>query len=122
MANKLLVVVVNTDPESGPDVMEPLTQALAAASMEYDAEVILGGRAGRLALRGVAEQVPLRGGAGRSVLDLMREAHAAGVVFKVAAEVTERLGDNLVGEIAERVGSAYIVSEAMDDETVTFTY
>lgn len=122
MANKLLVVVVNTDPESGPDVMEPLTQAHAAASMEYDAEVILGGRAGRLALRGIAEQVPVRGASGRSVLDLLREAHAAGVVFKVAAEVTERLGDDLIGEITERVGSAYIVSEAMDDDTVTFTY
>ena len=122
MADKLLVVIVNTDPESGPELAEPLTQATAAASMEYDVEVILGGRAGRLAQRGFAEGVPLREGGPRTVRDLLREGHAAGVVFKVAAAVAEGLGDDLIGEINERVGSAYIVSEAMDDNTVTFTY
>ncbi|MBD3610598.1 MAG: peroxiredoxin, partial [Gammaproteobacteria bacterium] len=31
-------------------------------------------------------------------------------------------GDDLLDDISETVGGAYIISEAMDDNTVTFTY
>ena len=34
----------------------------------------------------------------------------------------ELWGDDLIPEVSETVGAAYIISEAMDDDTVTFTY
>jgi predicted peroxiredoxin len=53
---------------------------------------------------------------------LMKEAHAAGVKFKVCTPTLEIWGDDLIPEITETVGGAYVISEAMDDDTVTFTY
>ncbi|UCE90676.1 MAG: peroxiredoxin, partial [Pseudomonadota bacterium] len=34
----------------------------------------------------------------------------------------ELWGDDLIPEIAETVGAAYVISQAMDGDTVTFTY
>jgi hypothetical protein len=31
-------------------------------------------------------------------------------------------GKGLIGELEEKVGAAYVVGEAMDDSTITFTY
>lgn len=122
MANKLLIVMVNADPASGPELAAPLAQATAAAAMEYDVEVVLDGAAGRLALKDVAAAVRVREGGERSIYDMIREARAAGAVFKVTAAAVDWWGEDFVPEIAGVVGGAYIVSEAMDDETVTFTY
>lgn len=122
MANKLLIVMVNANPASGPELAAPLSQATAAASMEYDVEVVLDGMAGRLALKDVAAAVRVREAGERNVYDMIREAHAAGAVFKVTAAVVDCWGEDFIPEINGVVGGAYIVSEAMDDETVTFTY
>jgi predicted peroxiredoxin len=121
MANKLLVIMVNTDPERGLEVAPPLLQATVAATMEYDVEVVLSGQAGRLAVRGYAEGVRIREG-GKTAYDLIREAHAAGVSLKVTTTAVESWGRDLIAEVSDIVGGAYIVSEAMDDDTVAFTY
>jgi predicted peroxiredoxin len=55
MADKLMIVMVNTDPRDGPELGAPFFQATVAAAMDYDVEVILTGRAGELAIKGVAE-------------------------------------------------------------------
>lgn len=122
MADKLLIVMVNTDPAHGPELGAPFFQATVAASMEYDVEVILSGLAGELAKRGVAENLETHDGSRKSVYQVMREAHAAGVVFKVSLPARELSGIELIPEIQETVGGAYIISEAMDDDTVVFTY
>jgi len=31
-------------------------------------------------------------------------------------------GEDLIPEVDERVGAAYVIDEALDDATVTFTY
>jgi len=122
MANKLLVIMVNTDPSNPSELGAPFFQATVAAAMEYDTEVILTGRAGELAVKGVAEKILLQKGSPRTVYDVIRDAHEAGVKFKVCTATMENWGDDLIPEIAEVVGGAYMISEAMDDDTVTFTY
>ena len=57
-----------------------------------------------------------------SVYDIMKEAHTAGAKFKVCTPTIEIWGDDLIPEISETVGGAYVISEAMDENTVTFTY
>ena len=42
--------------------------------------------------------------------------------FKVCTPTLELWGRDLIPEIEETVGGAYIISQAMDDDTVTFTY
>lgn len=122
MADKLLVVLMNTDPKNPSELGTPFLQATVAAAMEYDVEVLLTGRAGELANQGVAEKLRFGTDSDKSVYDLMCDAVAAGVKLKVCASNFDLWGDDLIPEISETVGAAYIISEAMDDETVTFTY
>ncbi len=122
MARKLMIVMVNTDPRNGSELGAPFFQASIAASMDYEVEVVLTGRAGELAIRGVAAKLPLKDGAPRTAYDAMREAHEAGVRFKVCAPALDQWGDDLIPEIEETVGGAYVVSQAMSDGVVTLTY
>ncbi|APZ43425.1 DsrE family protein [Acidihalobacter ferrooxydans] len=122
MADKLLIVMVNTDPANPSELGAPFFQATVAAAMEYEVEVILTARAGELAKKGVAENLYVQEGSGKSVYEFIKDAVEAGAVFKVCTPTLDLWGDDLIPEIEETVGGAYVISEAMDDDTVTFTY
>ncbi|MCU0803647.1 MAG: DsrE/DsrF/DrsH-like family protein [Burkholderiales bacterium] len=122
MADKLMIVMVNTDPRSGAELGAPFFQATVAAAMEYEVEVIMTGAAGKLAVKGVAEKLHVKEGSPKSVYDFMKDAHEAGVKFKVCTPTLELWGEDLIPEIEETVGGAYVISQAMDDDVVTFTY
>ncbi|MEO1765712.1 DsrE family protein [Thiobacter aerophilum] len=122
MADKLMIVMVNTDPRNPAELGAPFFQATVAAAMEYDVEIILTAGAGELAKRGVAERIQIKEGSGKTVYDFMRDAHEAGVRFKVCTPTLELWGEDLIPEIEETVGGAYLIQRAMDDDTVTFTY
>lgn len=122
MADKLLIIMVNSDPRNSGEVSAPIFQATVAAAMEYEAEIILTGRSGELAVKGVAEKISTPGDSSKNLYHLIKEAHEAGVRFKVCANTLPEGRDELIPEIEETVGGAYIVSEAMDDKTVTLTY
>ncbi|HFD32180.1 MAG TPA: peroxiredoxin [Gammaproteobacteria bacterium] len=122
MADKLIIIMVNTDPSNPSELGAPFFQATVAAAMEFEVEVILTGRSGELAKKGVAENLYVQEGSDKSVYSFMQDAHEAGVVFKVCTPTLDLWGDDLIPEIDETVGGAYVISEAMDDDTVTFTY
>lgn len=122
MADKLMIVMVNTDPRDPAELGAPFFQATVAAAMEYEVEVVLTGRAGELAVKGVAEKLHVKEGSPKSVYDFMKDAHEAGVKFKVCTPTLELWGEDLIPEIEETVGGAYVISQAMDDNVVTFTY
>ena len=122
MADKLMIVMVNTDPRNGAELGAPFFQATVAAAMEYEVEVILTGRAGELAVKGVAEKLHVKECSPKSVYDFMKDAHEAGVKFKVCTPTLDLWGKELIPEIEETVGGAYVISQAMDDDVVTFTY
>ena len=122
MAEKLLIIMVNTDPKNGPEMGAPFFQATVAAAMEYDVEMILTGNSGRLAEKGVADKLTIQEGGTKTVYEVMQEAHQAGAKFKVCTPTIEMFGDDLIPEVSETVGGAYVISEAMDENTVTFTY
>ncbi|WP_198264515.1 DsrE family protein [sulfur-oxidizing endosymbiont of Gigantopelta aegis] len=122
MADKLLIIMVNTDPNNGTELGAPFFQATVAAAMEYEVEVILTGRSGELAVRGVAEKLFIKPDSKQTVYDYIREAYEAGVKFKVCTPTLDLWGDDLIPEVSETIGGAYVISEAMDDNTVTFTY
>lgn len=122
MAERLLIVLMNTDPQHIAEVAAPLFQATVAASMEYDVEIIMTGHAGELARTGFASSCRLQEGREETVYDLIQEAHEAGVVFKVCTPAVEAWSGELIPEIDETIGSAYLISEAMAEGTVTFTY
>lgn len=122
MADKLLIVMVNTDPTNPSELGAPFFQATVAAAMEYDVEVVMTGRAGELAKKGVAEKLFVQEGSPKSVYEFIKDAAEAGVKFKVCTPTLDLWGNDLIPEISETVGGAYVISQAMDDDTVTFTY
>ena len=122
MARKLMIVMVNTDPTNPSELGAPFFQATVAAAMEYDVEVILTARAGELAVKGVAERLKVQEGSAKTVYEFIKDAYEAGVRFKVCTPTLELWGNELIAEVEETVGGAYIISQAMDDEVVTFTY
>jgi len=122
MPDKLMIIMTNTDPHDGAAIGAPFFQATVAAAMDYTVEMILTGRSGELAKQGVAEQLYLQAGDPKTVYDCIKEAHAAGVIFKVCTTAIELWGSDLIPEIDETIGTAYVISEAMSDDTVTFTY
>lgn len=122
MADKLLMMMVNTDPRNPSELGAPFFQATVAAAMEYDVTVVLTARAGELAIKGVAEKLFVQEGSTKSVYDFMKDAHEAGVHFKVCTPTLELWGKDLIPEIEETVGGAFVITQAMDDDTVTFTY
>jgi len=122
VADKLLVVMHNTDPANPSELGAPFFQATVAAAMDYDVEVVLTGRAGELARVDVARNLYIQEGDDKSVYDYIKDAVSAGVKIKLCTPTLDLWGEQLIPEIAETVGAAYIISEAMDDDTVTFTY
>lgn len=122
MASKLLIVMVNTDPKNGPELGAPFFQATVAAAMEYEVEVILTAGAGALAIKGVADKLYVKEGSPKSIYDFIKDAHEAGVKFKVCTPTLELWGEDLIPEVDETVGGAYVIAQAMDDDVVTFTY
>lgn len=122
MADKLLIVMMNADPEDGPALVPPLNQACIAAAMEFEVEIVFTGRAGKVIQRGVAEKVRASEKSEKTVYDILKQAHNSGVKIKACAPVIEEIGENTIDELDEIVGGAYIISEAMDADTVTFTY
>ncbi len=122
MADKLLVVLANADPQEAACFVTPLAQATVAAAMEYEVEVILSGRCAILGAPGHAAGVRVAEQGECSLHDLMRAACDAGVRFKISPPATQAPAWDPIAEIAETVGGAYVISEAMNEDTVTFTY
>lgn len=122
MANKLMIILHNSDPTRMEELGAPLFQAAVAAAMQYEVEVIFSGRTAELTRKGVAESIYMVNSVRRSLYDCMREAVEAGAVLKVCSAASDLWRDDMIPEIQEIVGSAYLISEAMDQDTVTFTY
>lgn len=122
MADKLLVVMANANLSIPAELQPPLLQATVAAAMGFDVEVLLTGQTGKLAIKGEAEKLVFKEEDNRTILDHIREAKSAGVIFKVCTPTLQLWGDDVIDEIDETVGGAYIIAEAMDSSVVTFTY
>ncbi len=122
MAEKLIVMILNADPENSAEILEPIYHATIAASMDYKAEIIFAGRAGELAIRKIAEKIPSSRKSDETIYDLIKEAYQSGVVIKVSKFVVQKWGDNLIAEVSEVVSGGYIVGEIMNANVITLTY
>ena len=119
---KLLIIMSNSDPLQPEGCYAPLFQATIAAALSHEVEVVLTGVSGQLAIAGIAEHVEMNLDTHSTLYDIIKEAHGAGVSFKACNTSLKMAGENLIPEVEEKVGAAYVIDEAMDDNTVTFTY
>jgi len=125
MADKLMIIMANTDPRNGEELGAPIFQATVAAAMEYEVEVICTATSGRLMKKGEAENMFVKEGSDKSVLDFIKDAHEAGVVFKCCSpnlDLFDMTVDDLIPECAGIVGGAYLVEEVMEEDVKVLTY
>ena len=122
MPDNLVVLLLNSNPQNYLEILEPVYHATIAASMDYHAEIILAGRAGELAIRGVADKIESGRKAGETLYDLLKEAYQSGVVIKASKIVVQKWGDNLIAEVSEVVSGGYIVGEIMNPNNKTLSY
>ncbi|MDD9922187.1 MAG: DsrE/DsrF/DrsH-like family protein [Boseongicola sp.] len=126
MADKLVIIMVNTDPRNGEELGAPIFQATVAAAMEYEVEVICTATAGKLMKKGVAEDLVVKEGSPKSVYDFIQDAHEAGVKFFCCSpnlDLFDMTEDDLIPECEGIVGGAHVIEQVMeDDDTRVLTY
>jgi predicted peroxiredoxin len=125
MPQKLLIVLVNTDPRNREELGSPFFQAAVAAAMDFEVEVVCTATAGRLMQRGVAAALEVKTGSKKSVYDFIKDAHELGVKFYACAGNLELFGlseGELIPECAGLVGTAYLIDRVMSDEYRVLTY
>jgi predicted peroxiredoxin len=125
MPQKLLIVLVNTDPRNHEELGSPFFQAAVAAAMDFEVEVVCTATAGRLMQRGVAAALEVKPGSKKSVYDFIKDAHELGVKFYACAGNLELFGlgeSELIPECAGLVGTAFLIDRAMSDEYRVLTY
>ena len=119
---KLLIIMSNSDPSKPEGCYAPLFQATVAAALSYDVEVVFTGISGQIAVGDMAEKTEVTIESHRTLYDIIKEAHNAGVSFKACNTSLKMAGEDLIAEVEEKVGAAYVINEAMDENTITFTY
>lgn len=126
MAEKLVIIMVNTDPRNGEELGAPFFQASVAAAMDYDVEVICTATSGSLMKKGVAESLVVKEGSPKNVYDFIKDAHEAGVKFFCCSpnlDLFDMSKEDLIPECEGIVGGAYVVEQVMeDDDTRVLTY
>ena len=125
MAEKLIIVMANSDPRNGEELGAPIFQASVAAAMEFEVEVICTATAGVLLKKGVAEKLVVKEGSPKTVYDFIKDAHEAGVKFFTCSpnlDLFDMTADDLIPECEGIVGGAYLIEKVMEDDTKVLTY
>lgn len=125
MANRLLIVLVNTDPRNAEELGAPFYHAAVAAAMDYEVDVVCTAAAGRLMLQGVAAGLRVKSDDPKTVHDWIREAHGHGARFWACPANLELVGaseEQLIPECRGLMGAATMLQGIMDGECRVLTY
>ena len=123
---KLFILLVNTDPDHADEVAAPFYMAAAAAALGAQVEIAFVGRSAKLAMADVATRIVTRVGDSthgeQTLYDFIRMAAEQGVRFVVCSQARQTLQGALIAEIEDTVGAAWMMSRALDDDTVTLSF
>ena len=125
MATKLVIIMVNTDRRNGEELGAPFFQASVAAAMDYEVDVVCAATAGKLMIKGIAEQLHVKPGHPMTVLDWIREAHGHGARFWACPanlDLFEVKEADLIPECGGLMGAATMIRGLMDDDCRVLTY
>jgi predicted peroxiredoxin len=108
MAEKLIIVMANTDPRNGEELGAPIFQATVAAAMDYD-----------------VEDLYVKEGSPKSVYSFIQDAHEAGVKFFCCSpnlDLFDMSQDDLIPECEGIVGGAHLIEQVMEEDVRVMTY
>lgn len=122
---RLLILLMNTDPRNVEELGAPFYYAAVAAAMDYQVDVLCTAAAGRLLLKGVAETLRVKPGDPKTVLDWIREAHDQGARFWACPanlDLFDKTEDDLIAECAGLMGAAAVINDVMEGECRVLTF
>jgi len=125
MSNRLLIVLVNTDPRNVEELGAPFYHAAVAAAMDYEVDVVCTASAGKLMIKGIAEELYLKDGDRRTAYDWIREAHGQGArlwACPANLQLQDMKESDLIPECAGLMGAATMIQKIMDGEYRVLTY
>ena len=125
MAEKLIIVMANTDPRNGEELGAPIFQATVAAAMEYEVDVICTATSGRLMKKAWPKNCSSRKALPKSVYDFIKDAHEAGAKFYCCSpnlDLFDMTTDDLIPECEGIVGGAHLIEEVMEEDCKVLTY
>jgi predicted peroxiredoxin len=125
VTNRLLIVLLNTDPRNVEQLAAPFYHAAVAAALDYDVDVVCTATAGRLMVKGVAEELHVKTGHPKTVYEWIKEAHDQGARFWTCPanldlhDVTEA---DLIPECQGMMSAASMIQRIMDGSCRVLTY
>ena len=125
MSNRLLLVLVNTDPRNVEELGAPFYYAAVAAAMDYEVDVLCTATSGKLMLKGVAEKLCVKPGDSKTVYDWIKEAHDHGARFWACPanlELFDKSESDLIPECEGLRGAAAMIQDIMDGECRVLTF
>ena len=125
MTQRLLIVLVNTDPRNVEELGAPFYYAAIAAAMDYEVDVLCTATAGKLLLKGVAEKLCVKPGNPKTIYDWIKEAHDQGARFWACPanlELFDKAESDLIPECKGLMGAATMMQQIMDGECRVLTF
>jgi len=125
VSNRLLLVLVNTDPRNVEELGAPFYYAAVAAAMDYEVDVLCTATSGKLMLKGVAEKLCVKPGDSKTVYDWIKEAHDHGARFWACPanlELFDKSESDLIPECEGLRGAAAMIQDIMDGECRVLTF
>jgi len=124
-SRRLLIVLMNTDPRNLEELGAPFYYAAVAAAMDHQVDVLCTATAGKLMLRGVAENLHVKPGDPKTVYDWIKEAHEHGARFWACPANLDLFGKgegDLIPECQGLMGAAAMIQDVMDGECRVLTF
>ena len=125
MTQRLLILLVNTDPRNVEELGAPFYYAAVAAAMDYEVDVLCTATAGKLMFSGVAEQLTIKPGDPMTVYGWIKEAHGQGARFWACPanlELFDKTEADLIPECSGVMGAAAMIQGVMDGSCRVLTF
>lgn len=125
MADKIVFMLLNLNPDHPGTLGTPFFQAAVAAAMDLEVEMYFAARTTRLLIKGEAERLYPGSAAEKSVYAFMQDAHEAGAKFFACAGAMDEHGlnhDNAIPELDGARGGGAFIGEIAEDSVAVLTY
>ncbi|SEP61220.1 hypothetical protein SAMN05421693_10233 [Ectothiorhodospira magna] len=125
MADKVIIMLLNTSLQATGTLGTPFFHAAVAAAMDLEVEIYFAAETAQLLKRGVAENLYAGKQRTKSIYEFMQDAHEAGVKFYACTAAMAEHGlndDNVIPELDGKRGGAAFIGEAVEDGVVVLTY
>ena len=125
VTQRLLILLVNTDPRNVEELGAPFYYAAVAAAMDYEVDVLCTATAGKLMFNGVAEKLIIKPGEAMTVYGWIKEAHGQGAKFWACPanlELFDKTEADLIPECSGVMGAAAMIQGVMDGTCRVLTF